>query len=187
MHIGFTFKNFEPSEHLRKYARRRMEKLGRFFGKNAALDAEVVMTVDKFRQRVEVRMAGEGLNISAEEQTEDMYSSIDLVLDKVGTQIKKYISRNREQWRKNRAAAAVDIVTVQTSDDEEPVGDTDEKAIVDRADAYFSPKPMSADEAAMQLDVREYDFLVFLNADNNRINVIYHRKNGDYGLIDPVM
>ena len=52
MHISFTFKNFEPSEHLRKYARRRMEKLGRFFGKNPALDAQVNMAVDKFRQRV---------------------------------------------------------------------------------------------------------------------------------------
>ena len=65
MHISFTFKNFEPSEHLRKYARRRMEKLGRFFGKNPALDAQVNMAVDKFRQRVEVQLTGDGINIAA--------------------------------------------------------------------------------------------------------------------------
>lgn len=180
MHINFTFKNFEPSDHLRQYARRRMEKLGRFFGKNAALDVEVVMTVDKFRQRVEVQMTGEGVSISAEEQTEDMYSSIDLVLDKMGAQIKKYISRNRDQWRKNRSDAPIDVFTFQ-------VQEVDEKAIVERGEEHFSPKPMSPDEAAMQLDVKEYDFLVFRNAENDRINVIYHRKNGDYGLIDPVL
>lgn len=78
MHISFTFKNFEPSEHLRKYARRRMEKLGRFFGKNPALDAQVNMAVDKFRQRVEVQLTGDGINIAASEVSEDMYASIDL-------------------------------------------------------------------------------------------------------------
>ena len=179
MHINFTFKGFEPSEHLRKYARRRMDKLGRFFGKNSALDAQVVMTVDKFRQRVEVQMAGEGLSISAEEQTEDMYSSIDLVLDKLGAQIKKYISRNREQWRKNRGELSIDVFTFPAQQ-EEP-------AIVDRGEEHYSPKPMSPDEAAMQLDAKDYDFLVFRNSENERINVIYHRKNGDYGLIDPVI
>ena len=80
MHISFTFKNFEPSEHLRKYARRRLEKLGRFLGKNPALDTQVLMTVDKFRQKVEVQIAGEGLAVSASESSEDMYATIDLVL-----------------------------------------------------------------------------------------------------------
>ena len=88
MHISFTFKNFEPSEHLRKYARRRMEKLGRFFGKNPALDAQVNMAVDKFRQRVEVQLTGDGINIAASEVSEDMYASIDLVLDKLEAQVR---------------------------------------------------------------------------------------------------
>ena len=58
-------------------ARRRMEKLGRFFGKNPALDAQVNMAVDKFRQRVEVQLTGDGINIAASEVSEDMYASID--------------------------------------------------------------------------------------------------------------
>ena len=99
MHISFTFKNFEPSEHLRKYARRRMEKLGRFFGKNPALDAQVNMAVDKFRQRVEVQLTGDGINIAASEVSEDMYASIDLVLDKLEAQVKKFVSRNKEIHR----------------------------------------------------------------------------------------
>ena len=171
MHVTFQFKNFEPSEHLRKYARRRMEKLGRFFGKNAAVDVDVVMSVDKFRQKVEV-------------QSSDMYASIDLVEDKIGSQIKKFISRNRDQWRKARATPAIDVFSYT----EAPLPEAaDDRTITDRGDEHYSPKPMSPDEAAMQLDARDYDFIVFRNAENDRINVIYRRKTGDYGLIDPAV
>lgn len=182
MHINFTFKNFEPSEHLRKYARRRMEKMGRFFGKNSALEAQVVMLVDKFRQRVEVQLAGEGINITAEEQSADMYASIDLVVDKLSSQIKKFIAKNRDQWRKSRAAPApIDVFTFDQPDpDSNP-------EIIDRGDAHYTPKPMTSTEAALQLDSRDYEFLVFRNAENERINVIYRRKSGDYGLIDPAV
>ena len=65
MNISFTFKNFEASEHLKKYARRRMEKLGRFFGKAAGLEVGVVLTVDKIRNRCEVTVVGEGLHLAA--------------------------------------------------------------------------------------------------------------------------
>lgn len=181
MHIKFTFKNFEPSEHLRKYARRRMEKMSRFFGKSPALEAQVALSVDKFRQRVDIQLVGEGISLTAEEQSEDMYGSIDLAVDKLGAQIKKFISRNREQWRKTRKDVSIDVFTYA---EPEPA---DERTITERGDEHYSPKPMSPDEAAMQLDAKEYDFLVFRNADNERINVIYHRKNGDYGLIDPAV
>ena len=80
MNIAFTFKNFEASDHLKKYARRRMEKMGRFFGKASGLEVGVVLTVDKFRHRCEVTIAGEGLHLSASEQSSDMYAAIDLVV-----------------------------------------------------------------------------------------------------------
>ena len=83
MNIAFSFKNFEPSEHLKKYARRRMEKMGRFFGKSSGLEINVVMTMDKIRHRCEVTVTGEGLHLNASEQTNDMYAAIDLVRDKL--------------------------------------------------------------------------------------------------------
>ncbi len=181
MNITFTFKNFEPSEHLRQYARRRMDKLGRFFGKNAALDAQVVMLVDKFRQRIEVQLSGDGINISAEEQSQDMYASIDLVTDKLSAQIKKFISKNRDQWR--TAHSVPDHIDVFSFTEPEPK----DPSIVDRGDVHYTPKPMSPEEAALQLDAKGDEFLVFRNGQNQRINVIYHRKNGDYGLIDPAV
>ena len=179
MRINFTFKNFEPSEHLRHYVRRRIEKLGRFFGKNADVDTQVVMAVDKIRQRIEVQMTGKNLNIAAEDQSTDMYASIDLVADKLSAQIKKFISKNRDQWRSAHSNdAPIDIFSYT-----EPA----DPAIVDRGDVHYTPKPMSPEEAALQLDASGDEFLVFRNAQNSRINVIYHRKNGDYGLIDPAI
>ena len=179
MHITFTFKNFEPSEHLRKYARRRMEKLGRFLGKNPALDAQVALSVDKFRQRAEVQVSGEGLNIAATETSEDMYATIDLVLDKLEAQVKKFVSRNKEIQRKG-ATGSIDIYTFGVMDELE-----EDRTITGRD--HFSAKPMSPDEAAMQMEAKDFQFLTFLNSENERINVIYKRKNGHFGLIDPVL
>ena len=90
MNISFAFKNFEASDHLKKYARRRMEKLGRFFGKSSGLEVSVVLTVDKFRHRCEVTVVGEGLHINATEQTSDMYAAIDDLMDKLNRQIARY-------------------------------------------------------------------------------------------------
>lgn len=179
MNIAISFKNFEPSDHLKKYARRRMEKLGRFFGKSSGLDVNVVLSVDKFRQRCEVNITGEGLHINGTETAQDMYAAIDLVLDKVESQIKRKVSRVKEQRRKARNAD-VDVFTfnVDAEADEEPdVIGTDR----------FAPKPLHLDEALMQLDSIGSDFLVFLNAENNRINVIYRRKTAGYAIIDPVL
>ena len=112
MHIAFTFKNFEPSEHLKKYARRRFEKLGRFFGKASGLDVQVSLAVDKFRHKCDVQVGGEGLQLTATEQTEDMYASIDLVLDKLEAQIKKHVSRVKEHRRQSKNAV-IDVFTYQ--------------------------------------------------------------------------
>lgn len=181
MRIDFTFKNIEPSAHLRAYAERRMAKLNRFFGKNTPLEAQVVMLVDKFRQRVEVKLVGDGINLAAEEESQDMYASIDMVTDNLSARIKKFISRNRDQWRDAHGAPAPIDVFAYT--EEEPA----EASIVDRGEAHYSPRPIPPEEAAYQLDASGDDFLVFRNAQNGRINVIYHRKNGDYGLIDPAV
>lgn len=178
MNIAFTFKNFEPSDHLKKYARRRFEKLGRFFGKASGLDVQVTLCVDKFRHKCDVHVRGEGLQLAAAEQTEEMYSSIDLVLDKLESQVKKHVSRIKNQPRQARGAK-VDVFTYN-------LGGEDDTGQI-KGTERFDPKPMLLDEAIMQLESIGGDFLVFLNGENQRINVVYRRKGGDYALIDPVI
>lgn len=180
MNISFAFKNFEPSDHLKKYARRRFEKLGRFYGKASGLDVQIVLSIEKFRHKCEVSVTGEGLQLAAAEQNDDMYAAIDLVLDKLEAQIKKTVSRAKEHRRQGRDPVHVDVFTYKL--DEEEMS-TPIKGGTER----FEPKPMSVDEAAMQLDSIGSDFLVFLNAEHYRVNVIYVRRTGGYGLIDPVV
>ena len=176
MNITFTFNNFEPSDHLRRYAQRRIEKLGRFFGKDPSIEAQVVLNVDKFRHRADVQMNGEGLRIKADEVSDDMYATLDLIADKLEVQIKKFVDKSREH-RRQKTDSKIDVFSYQVVDEE------GERRIIGRD--HFSPKPMEADEAAMQLESQELEFLVFLNAVSDRVNVIYRRRNGDYGLIDP--
>ncbi|MBQ7585266.1 MAG: ribosome-associated translation inhibitor RaiA [Desulfovibrionaceae bacterium] len=179
MNISFVFKNFEASEHLKKYARRRMEKLGRFFGKSSGLEISVVLSVDKFRHRCEVTVTGEGLHINAGEQTSDMYAAIDLVVDKVEAQLKKKVSRVKEQRRKAREKN-IDVFTYNM----EAEAENDPQVV---GSPRFATKPLYLDEALMQLEAIGSEFLVFLNAENNRINVVYRRRNSGYALIDPVL
>ncbi|MBO4369202.1 MAG: ribosome-associated translation inhibitor RaiA [Desulfovibrio sp.] len=179
MNISFVFKNFEASEHLKKYARRRMEKLGRFFGKSNDIDISVALSVDKFRHRCEVTLVGEGLHVNASEQTQDMYAAIDIVTDKVESQVKKKVSKVKEQRRTAREGA-VDVFTY-TMDGEAD----DEPNVV--GTKRFATKPLYLDEALMELESIGSDFLVFFNAENNRINVVYRRRNQGFALIDPVL
>ena len=177
MHMEFTFKNFEPSEHLKKYARRRLEKAGRFLGKSPALDMVVILTLDKHRHRAEVKLNGEGLNFSASEQSDDMYASIDLVTDKIESQVRKAAAKAHQSRRKSRDAN-VDIYTydVQEENGTKVVNGTEN----------YSPKPLHLDEALLQLEQTDGEVLVFFHADLERINVLYRKRNGDFGLIDPL-
>ena len=180
MNVSFAFKNFDPSDHLKKYARRRMEKLGRFFGKAADLEVDVVLSVDKFRNNCEVNVSGEGLRINARETAQDMYAAIDLITDKLESQIKRKISREKEQRRKARNAD-VDVYTFNVE------AEPEESGKIEIGTDRFAAKPLHLDEALMQLEDIGSEFLVFLNAENNRVNVIYRQKVSGYALIDPVL
>ena len=171
MNIAFTFKNFEPSDHLRKYASRRFEKLGRFIPKSENVEMTVNLSVDKFRHKAEVQFAGDYLNLTAMEQSEDMYATVDMIMDKLEAQVKKHSEKMKEKRR--GSAQPSESVNVEGK----------ERSII--GEDKFVPKPMFIDEAAMQLEqLRDENFLVYLDADTNRINVLYRRKDGDFGLID---
>ena len=171
MNIAFAFKNFEPSDHLKKYASRRFEKLGRFIHKTENVEMAVNLSVDKFRHKAEVQIAGDNFNLSAAEQSEDMYATVDMILDKLEAQIKKHSEKMKEKRRSTGHAEA--FVPAEGA----------ERSII--GEDKFVPKPMFLDEAAMQLEqLTDENFLVYLDAETNRINVLYRRKDGDFGLID---
>lgn len=178
MRIVFNFKNFEPSDHLRKYAKDRFGKLGKFVTSMDDPELQVNLEVEKFRHIADIVLTGKNTHISARESSEDMYSTVDLVWDKLESQMRKLRDKAKNQRKGLNDTVRMDIISF----DEDQSGKR--RPRVEQTD-HYEPKPMVVEEAAMQLENTGHEFLVFINADSERVNVIYRRKSGDFGLIDP--
>jgi len=175
MNIAFNFKNFEPSPGLREYAEKRFDKLTKYMPNSENAEVTVLLSVEKTRQIIDVIIDADAMHIAAHERSDDMYSTIDMITDKLEAQMRKM----REKMKDRRKVAASPVTMGVVSFTEEGKVHS-----IEESDKY-NPKPMDVEEAAEQLQALDYEFLVFLNSETERVNVIYKRKNGDYGLIDP--
>ena len=175
MQTSVTFKNLDPSEHLKAYVSDKLDRFDKFLDNPA--EANVVLAVEKFRHIAEINIAGDRLTIIGSEETNDMYSAIDMALDKLEKQIKK----SKQKIRERRSAGKNRNRSILEEADSLPDEDT-ERQIKIRNIEY---KPMDIEEAVLQMDLIEDNFLVFTNARSDRINVLYRRRDGHYGLIQP--
>ncbi len=175
MQTSVTFKNIDSSENLRSYVADKLDRFDKYLYNPA--EASVVLSVEKFRHIAEINIHGDRLNIQGKEETEDMYSAIDMVLDKLEKQIKK----NKEKLSDKRSGAK-HKVKAGISPEAISVEDEFEKQVKIKNIEY---KPMDVDEAIMQMQLVDDNFLVFTNARDSRVNVLYRRKDGHYGLIQP--
>ena len=173
MRVTITGKNMEISDYLRDLALKKMTKLERYFPSNTV--AQVTMAVEKNRHIVEVTIPYAGGLIRGEEVTGDMYASIDNVIAKVERQI----IRHRTKLEKNLKTDAFNEPVPEYFDDEDEDGPKVVKV------KRFSIKPMSEEEAILQMDLLGHSFFVFMNSETNDINVLYRRKDGNLGLIEP--
>ena len=177
MDITVTFRRTEPIESLRTYAEDKISKINKYL--DSPIEAHVVLTVEKFRHQADVTLSVNGTRIKAVEETGDMYSAIDQVMDKIEKQVKRHLEKIRNR-RPENIKGETQLVIEEANEAavlarEEPV------IVVEKMIA----KPMDAEEAAMQLNLANQDFLVFRNARSREINVIYRRKGGNLGLIEP--
>jgi putative sigma-54 modulation protein len=175
MQTSVTFKNVDPSDHLKAYVSDKLDRFDKYLDNPA--EANVVLAVEKFRHIAEINIAGDKLTIIGSEETNDMYSAIDMALDKLEKQIKK----SKQKIRERRTASKNRSLSMLEEADTLPDDDT-ERQIKIRNIEY---KPMDIEEAVLQMDLIEDNFLVFTNARSDRINVLYRRRDGHYGLIQP--
>jgi putative sigma-54 modulation protein len=175
MQTSVTFKNLDPSDHLKSYVGDKLDRFDKLLDNPA--EANVVLAVEKFRHIAEINIAGDRLSIIGKEETNDMYSAIDMALDKLEKQIKK----NKEKIREHRSAAKNRNRSMLVEAAGLPEDDA-EKQIKIRNIEY---KPMDIEEAVLQMDLIEDNFLVCTNARSDQINVLYRRRDGHYGLIQP--
>ncbi len=176
MRIVVSGKNIDVSDALRDAVIKKVGKLERYF--EPGTEAQVTLSVEKNRHIVEVTIPFDGVILRAEEFTDDMYASIDLVLDKIERQIRKHRTKLGKKFR----AGAFKIATPLFLENDD-VEEYQEPKVV--RTKRFAIKPMQVEEAILQMDLLGHNFFVFTNADTNEVNVVYKRKDNNYGLIEP--
>ena len=168
--------NVDLTDAIRDYVEKRISKISKFLEDNVDATAHVNLKVYKNKTyKVEVTIPLPYLTLRAEETSNDMYASIDLVTDKLERQIRKYKTKVN---RKSREKGLKNMEFVPGDDND----DTDTLKIVRTKE--ISLKPMDSEEAVLQMDMLGHDFFIFQDADTNGTSVVYRRKDGRYGLIE---
>lgn len=184
-------KNIDVTPALKNYVEEKVRKLGKYFNEAVIDDAQeayVTMEVERDRHIVEVTVYINGLILRGEEDSNDMYASIDGVIEKLERQVRKYKTRIKRRMKEKKQEYKEGYKEERTEevfkDLEKEEYDEEFKPKVVRT-KRFAIKPMDVEEAIMQMDLLGHDFFVFMNAATNKVNVVYKRKRGDYGLIEP--
>lgn len=176
MRITVYGKNIDVTAGIKSMLEKKMSKLDKYF--NPDVEATATMSTQKGKHILEVTIPINGTILRAEEATEDMYASIDLAVDKLEGQLRKHKTK-LEKKMKDHASIRINFASVV----EEPR--FDEPSVVKTK--RFPIKPMSPDEASLQMDLLGHNFYVFLNSESDEVNVVYKRKDGNYGLIEPTV
>ena len=179
MQIAVTFRHMDASEAVRAYAEEKVARVKKYI--EEPIDAQVFLSVEKkIRHKAEVTIIAKGITIKGSEETNDMYAAVDAVVDKIERQLKRYKEKIKEHKPTSGRERQVEKRVVAAESIDEGGGEP----VIIRSRS-FPVKPMSVEEAVMQMDLLHKDFLVFTDAGTDSINVIYRRRDGNYGLIEP--
>ena len=176
MQINTTFRHIDASEPLRLYAEDKLSRIKRYL--EEPIEVHLVLKVEKFRHIAEVAIDAPNLHLQAVEETDDMYSTVDLLVDNIENQVKRGKEKSRRRKPAAREAGLTEFGRAEAFDREI------EQRVIRTEQVYA--KPMDLDEAVMQLNISSGEFMVFTNRVTSRINVLYHRKDGHLGLIETI-
>ncbi len=186
MRVDITCRHIELTPALRDFAQDKLGKLERLL--DGAVEAHVVLSIIKHRHIAEIQVKSRSAVISGTEETDDLYVSISEVVDKLERQAQKHKEKihdhkHRRGPRDPEVAATIEAQVAKAEGD----GDIEPTATPSRIvhSRRYTLRPMSAEDAVMELDASEDELLVFREARTERINVLFRQKDGNYGLIDP--
>lgn len=182
--VKVTGRHLQITAAINDYVTKKIESLHLDYPK--IIEAHVILEVEKYRHSAEVVLVcSNHITIEACEETDDMYAAIDAVVDKVARQMRKYKTRLMRNHRPRKDMVQHLEEHILESEPVELNGEEDgAHHPVVRTERY-EVKPMFVDEAVLQLEMSHRQFLVFLNPRSSRMNVLYRRKSGDFGLIEP--
>ena len=173
MKYNIIGRNLTVTDGLRTAIEKKIGKLERYF--TPEIEVQVTLSTEKDQQKIEVTIPVKGGIIRSEQVSTDMYVSIDLVEEIIERQLKRY--KGRLTTREQSATSFSDLFYQEDTAEEETVPIVRTKR--------FAIKPMDAEEACMQMDLLGHSFYVFRNSDTDEVNVVYKRKDGTFGLIEP--
>jgi putative sigma-54 modulation protein len=172
MNINIRGDKIEVTSSIKKYIKEKLTRLDKYFENSSNIDSHVLIRARNGEQVIEVTIPTSRYTLRAEEKNSDLYAAIDLVVDVLERQIRK----NKTKLNKRREVAQ-EFAYIPEEDEEFE----DDNKIVKRK--MVSSKPMSEDEAILQMELLDHDFFMFKNEDEDCFSVLYRRKDGNYGII----
>ena len=179
MQTTVTFKKIDPSDPLKSYVNKKLDKFDKMLDSPA--EAHVVLSVEKIRHIAEITLTCDKLNIHAKESSENMYSSIDILMDKVRAQVKKH----KEKIKRHMSGKKKSLTDTAEFDLTPPPPDPYAPGFDDLVMETLDTKPMDIEDAVNEFNTGRHAFFVFNNARTEQLNVLYKHNNGKLGLIQP--
>lgn len=174
MKITLRGKNIEITEAIEEKVSEKLSKLDKYFIVSENVEAKVLVRTYSYGQKIEVTIPTEYVLLRAEVVDQDLYNAIDLVIDKLEGQIRKYKTRLNRKSKDNKLAFNLASI--------EPLEDEEEDVLVKTK--TITPKPMDMEEAIMQMELIGHSFFVYRDTETDAISIVYRRNDGDYGLIE---
>ena len=175
MKITYTARKVNLRDNFKERAEKKLLKFGKLFSEDAAVN--VVVTLEKNRQTVEITIRDNGMVYRAESTMEEMNDALDRVVDILMRQIRK----NKTRLEKRIKSGSIDEFIMQNSDADE--AEDEDYQIVRKKQVLI--KPISVDEAILEMNMINHSFFMFINAETDEVNVVYKRADGNYGLLEP--
>ena len=174
MKVIITSKNMNASDHLKETIESKLDRLGKYFSNDIV--ANVTLTMEKGRQKIEATINAKGTIFRAEETTnDDAYTGIDRVVEKLSSQMSRFKTKLQRKHKDHKELQFFDLPDIAGEELE------DMKVVRTKK---FDLMPMSVDEAIMQMELLEHTFFVFLNMESDSVNIVYKRKDDSYGLLE---
>ena len=174
MKITLRGKNIEITEAIEEKVSEKLSKLDKYFIVSENVEAKVLVRTYPYGQKIEVTIPTEYVLLRAEVVDQDLYNAIDLVIDKLEGQIRKYKTRLNRKSKDNKLAFNLASI--------EPLEEEEEDVLVKTK--TITPKPMDMEEAIMQMELIGHSFFVYRDTETDAISIVYRRSDGDYGLIE---
>ena len=172
MKVNITGKNFNTYKHLQDTMEKKFDKLGKYFSDDITVN--VVLSQERGRDKIEATINAKGAVFRGEEVVSDIYEGIDRVVDKLSSQMSRFKGKLQKRYNDNKSVRFEGLPEMEEEVEEVKIVRTKK----------FELRPMTVEEAVLEMEMLQHSFFVFLDMETDSVNVVYRRKDGNYGVLE---